>query len=121
MAVFSIFVNSPAWMRLSRAFFLWRSRSPETSRLAIGDCSWFMVFGSLSGRIRMKIDFVVVFDAIECESRHPSNQRVVRRSRERFYGFLSYLPSIDLGKVGLDVYREVVYSTNSLSLSDELV
>src|SRR5438477_7760312 len=78
MAVFSIFVNSPAWMRLSRAFFLWRSRSPETSRLANGDCSWFMVFGSLSGGIRMKIDFVVVFGAIECEPRHPSNQRVVR-------------------------------------------
>src|SRR5437762_881387 len=65
MAVFSIFVNSPAWMRLSRAFFLWRSRSPETSRLAIGDCSWFMVFGFLSGGIRMKIDFVVVFGAIK--------------------------------------------------------
>src|SRR6266571_5605289 len=94
-------------MRLSRAFFLWRSRSPETSRLAIGDCSWFMVFGFLSGRIRMKIDFVVVFGAIECEPRHPSNQRVVRRSRERFHGFLSYyLPSIEPGKVALDVYRE---------------
>src|SRR6266481_1185629 len=69
MAVFSIFVNSPAWMRLARAFFLWRSRSPETSRLAIGDCSWFMVFGFLSGGIRMKIDFVVVFGAMEYEPR----------------------------------------------------
>ena len=56
----------------------------------------------------MKIDFVVVFGAIECEPRHPSNQRVVRRSRERFHGFLSYyLPSIEPGKVALDVYREV--------------
>ncbi len=63
----------------------------------------------------MKIDFVVVFDAIECESRHPSNQRVVRRSRERFHGFLSYLPSIEPGKVALDVYREVENSTNCLS------
>src|SRR6266702_1100430 len=95
MAVFSIFVNSPAWMRLSRAFFLWRSRSPETSRLAIGDCSWFMVFGFLSGGIRMKIDFVVVFGAIECEPRHPSNQRVVRRSRERFHGCFPSLVSQD--------------------------
>jgi hypothetical protein len=64
----------------------------------------------------MKIDFVVVFAAIECEPRRPSNQRVVRLSRERFHGFLSYyLPSIEPGKVALDVYREVENSTNCLS------
>jgi hypothetical protein len=74
-----------------------------------------MVFGFLSGGIRMKIDFVVVFGAIECEPRHPSNQRVVHRLRERFRGFLSYyLPNIEPGKAALDVYREVENSTNCL-------
>jgi len=43
-------------------------------------------------------------------------------SRERFHGFLSYyLPSIEPGKVALDVYREVENSTNCLSWTDENV